>query len=162
MFVPSDGYYQVEGWVLSTSTKKWTNGSTVVTTGGWLTGGGGSGIWIEDPEDPGNPAPFYVDPSDPSSIQMSGDFFWDYVIVGIYNIIAAVVFPILPAGGTENHFIYVEQALVTAIKMTNVLLVGVLNFRFALVVLGIFVLGETIHIAYAIYRLIKKLFPGPA
>lgn len=85
-FMPSDGYFQAEGWVLNVSSQVWKKSNEEVRVGQYMMGGGSS---ITDytggtQDDPGNVVMVY-DPNDPTSLRLQGGHIWDNIINAFYG-----------------------------------------------------------------------------
>lgn len=85
-FIPDDGYFQAEGWVLNVSSQVWKQSDQEVRVGQYMMGGGSS---VTDytggtQDNPGNVVIVY-DPNDPSSLHLQGGHIWDNIINAFYG-----------------------------------------------------------------------------
>jgi hypothetical protein len=77
---PSAGKFRAEGYVLDTSSQKWTRGNEVISMSQYIQGGGGTG----DIDDPGSGGGLVIIPGGESS--GGGSSMWDFVVIGVNNI----------------------------------------------------------------------------
>lgn len=99
MFEPDNGSFQAEGCVLNVANKRWVCGSEEIGTGGWLRGGGGFGVGLDD-----------LTGGSGATAERS---FWDYILVGFLTIFDNGILRTLP---NHNPFEFV-YAIVATIKL---------------------------------------------
>jgi hypothetical protein len=161
---PASGKYRAEGYQLSTSTQKWTRGNESVSTGQWITGGGGSS-GLDDPA--GTGGPIVIVPGQGSS--GGGASLWDFVIVSIntvYGYFKAWYMP-QPMVNADNEqmWLLANNMLKTMIKDANVYLVNdalnivplVISYSVMLFLEGIKWLALTVLVVFNLVKDVKGL-----
>lgn len=147
-FKPSNGYFCAEGWCLNIASQVWTKGSDQVRVGGWMTGGGGIGSYVD----------FY---DDPASIAERGDRLFDSLIAGLVLIVAKTAEAILPEHQTGSiiPFSIVNGAVVT-IRIFYILLKTNFNMVLPLAIVGYIFITSIGWTLYSGWRLILKIIPA--
>jgi hypothetical protein len=135
-FEPANNAMRLEGCILSTTTEKWTCGTSTVSAGQFLRGGGGSGV-------AGSGGGAIAQPS-----------FWDYLVVGVLGIYDQFIIKNLP-NHTAFQFAFVIYSTVKMVlRLAFVLVYSNVNLAPLMTVL---VLGMTIKATFAFAEFIVFL-----
>ena len=149
MFEPSNGSFQAEGCVLGIASKKWTCGTQVIGTGGWLYGGGGFGFGTDDFT--GNQAS-----AEPS--------FWDYLVFGFIDMVDNGWLKFLPTHQEYEYFYAVISTVRLLLRIVYVLVRANINLKpvqdaiiYGVAINALFTLGWIVGV---ITKTIKTNTPG--
>lgn len=166
-FMPDQGYFQTEDWVLNTSTEQWVRGAVSVGPGQYMLAEWASRPIVPTPGPtvtPGGPTvtpgPIIIDGAG------GGGQIWDGFIAGIKKSVARRTDDINELSETGDNM-YQDRGIVTlaasgiriAIRTVYVMLVSNLNLTISMIVLTIIFILEPIRLIRAAWLAIKEMIP---
>jgi hypothetical protein len=148
MFQPASGYFQAERWTLNTTDKLWHSQGESVGAGGYITAEHESALGE----------------SDDGTRNLDGEYVWDGIIAGAYDVSKGLLGAIFPErGALEGGSPLLTSSvsgITIAIRMANILFSGVYGLGMWVMVITAVLFFEGIRWAVAIWRAILKIFPG--
>lgn len=155
MFAPANGAYQAEGCILNIASKKWTCGTEVIGTGGWLKGGGGTGT--------GNGVGTGLDDVTGSSGISADKSFWDMFVLGVLGIFKNSILRVMPEHQDFQFVNTIQNSIRAFVEIYRVLQHGTVNLSYLILVMvyGVFMymLMFVIWIVAALFKAWKSLVP---
>jgi hypothetical protein len=145
-FVPKNGQFQANKWILNVSKQTWSDGTTTVRAGQMLSN---PGTYVP----PGETAP------DDTSIGAGNIVsFWDLIIAGLYAIAGAIV-SVLPQHTSSTIFIAMVTGIGVTLRIIYTIADTVLNLSVLWAVLILILILEGMRLLVTILRFIKKYIP---
>ena len=138
-FEPANNAFRMENCILNISTQKWTCGTEVVATGGFLSGGGG-GISTT---------------GDDAGMSADQPSFWDYTLVGVVSMWDKAIIKSLPSHQTMQYTYVIYNGVKVVLRVARVMVYSNLNLGHFM---AIFMAGLAIKIALGTAESIMFLF----
>jgi len=163
---PSGNTLRMENWILNLDTEIWTYGTITRSAGQLIGPADWNGVYpppppVDPPDDP-TPGPGgTTTPGPPTGPPTpgggnDGTNFWTFLTNGIRDIAAGIA-SIFPDHESISLAASLSEYVTLPIKI--VYITGVMNYRFAFILIAIIPIMEIVRAIYAIYMLIKRAIP---
>jgi len=144
-FVPKNGQFQAGQWVLNVSKEEWSDATTTVHPGQWITN---SGDYI----------PAGTGGDDVPTGTISSPNFWDMTITGLYAVTRGIL-GVLPEHTANGIAVAMIQGVGIVLRIFYTIADTVLDLTVAFIVFGAILILEGLRLFMVTLRFFKKYIP---